>query len=157
MTSTIISFIMYTYIQFYLVTWNQNIMLLLIVCKPLKHIYIADIDLISPKFIFICNHGTKIDFAVFIFDFNPPPPPFKMNRWNYYPIVPCIVNSRGAKLPSLILNILLLYLSVYLCSFNAKHCFLVLDQYLKTAGSKALTPKNAFHPVTQNLLTLTST
>ena len=48
-------------------------MLLLIVCKPLKHIYIADIDLISPKFIFICNHGTKIDFAVFIFDFNPPP------------------------------------------------------------------------------------
>ena len=52
-------------------------MLLLIVCKPLKHIYIADIDLISPKFIFICNHGTKIDFAVFIFDFNPPPPPSK--------------------------------------------------------------------------------
>ena len=50
-------------------------MLLLIVCKPLKHIYIADIDLISPKFIFICNHGTKIDFAVFIFDFTPPPPP----------------------------------------------------------------------------------
>ena len=52
-------------------------MLLLIVCKPLKHICIADIDLISPKFIFICNHGTKIDFAVFIFDFNSPPPPLK--------------------------------------------------------------------------------
>ena len=66
------------------------------------------------------------------------------------------MNTRGLKLACSASKILLLQRRFFSLSFTAKHCLRLLDWYREALGSNTLTSKNAFLPMIQKLLALTS-
>lgn len=72
--------------------FNEN-MIFLMVGEPLKHI---NIDLIHPKFIFVCSYDTTFDFGMFhIADNNWLNS--EINGVYLSPVAPCIMNTRAIK------------------------------------------------------------
>ena len=130
------------------------IVLLLIKLEQRKHI---SINLIKVKLIFVPIHDAMVAFGKSLLIVNNSPS-FETKVLHSIPIAACIVdvvNVSCVKLACSTSKVLLLSRRFFSRSFTPKHCSKLLDWYSEVL-SNTLMSKNAFQPVIQKLLALTS-